>query len=162
MAYKNLFWGFVFLIDIRIGNFDILPDIIAYILLYIGLKILGNKNNYYETAKPIAFCMIFVSLFDLLHVNLGIGLLISLIIIIVNIIFIYNICMGVAEEARKTEDTDIERKALNCWSLYIVYSALNIITFIIPILSILTFVFVVFWHILILMLMNTASYKLDT
>lgn len=38
MGYGSFVWGFIFLFDINIGGFDILPDFVAYIFFIVGLK----------------------------------------------------------------------------------------------------------------------------
>lgn len=51
MRYKKLFWGFFFvLIGLNINNFDIFPDIIGYILIFIALTDLNEVSS--DFAKP--------------------------------------------------------------------------------------------------------------
>lgn len=52
--YNKLFWGFVLiLIDINIGYFDILPDLIGYILIVHGLELLKKVNRDGEFSKAM-------------------------------------------------------------------------------------------------------------
>ena len=51
MCYKFLMWGFIFLVNIQIGGFDILPDIIGYYFIIQGLHMLRNNNKHFYKAR---------------------------------------------------------------------------------------------------------------
>lgn len=64
MNYKKIYWGLLLLFDIRINGFDILPDTIAYILIFIGLIDLAKENDYFQSAKLITFPLMILSVFE--------------------------------------------------------------------------------------------------
>ena len=101
MGFKNLFWGFIFLFDLRIGGFDILPDFIAYILFYRGMNMLSDRNENFDKGKVFAIPLIFLSIFDIFQVSTpiteirnisfgGVGVLIGIGVTIINLMMIYN------------------------------------------------------------------------
>lgn len=176
MAFKKLFWGFIFLFDFRIGGFDILPDIVAYILFYQGLSILENRNDFFSKAKKFAFPMIFISIVSIYQVTVPItelgnttfgffGLVIGLVSTIINILMVYNICYGISNAAILINDSELESQAMFRWKLYLINSILIIGGILLPgLMSILFFIIIIFSllsYILMLGLMNNAANKLD-
>lgn len=168
MGFHKMFWGFIFLFDFRINGFDVIPDIIGYILIFQGLSLLMARNINFQRAKNISFPLIFLSIFNIYQINGSgsmfgfFGIIIGLAILIMDIIMVYNICMGIAEEARKIENSELETKAINRWKLYLTYNIIFMIGFIIPALLV-----VLFWlyiilslvsFILILSLLKSAEY----
>ena len=174
MAYSKLLWGFIFLFDLRIGGFDVLPDIIGYIFFYQGLSILEDKNEFFSNAKKFALPMIFISIFDIYQVSnpnefsnnsLGIlGIILGLIVVVINLMMVYNICFGIASEARETNNFELESKANSAWKLYLISNIL--ISFSIILLGILQFLFIIVLvvsiiaYIMMLRLMKAASNEL--
>ena len=176
MGFKNLFWAFIFLFDLRIGGFDILPDIIAYILFYTGLNKLSNRNENFAKGKVFAIPLIFLSIFDIYQVNIPISnmgngsfsalwILIGIVHTIINLMMIYRICMGIAEEARVINENELELKALNRWKMYLIINITLYVFVIIPsLLGVLFFVILivsVINYFLMLGLMNMASNRLE-
>lgn len=108
-AFDKFYWGFLFImLNIPIIGFDILPDIVGYILIYQGLSLLEEEREEFEIGKKFAFPMIFLSIltiYDFRHFidkgNVGIigvspwiivfNLLIGVLMIILNFKLIYNI-----------------------------------------------------------------------
>ncbi|MCM1988267.1 hypothetical protein [Oceanirhabdus seepicola] len=176
MGFKNLFWAFIFLFDFRIGGFDILPDIIAYILFYKGLNMLSDRNENFDKGKVLAIPLIFLSILDIYQVNIPISdignvsfgalwILIGIVHTIVNLMMIYRICMGIAEEARVINDNDLELKAHNRWKMYLIINIILLVSIIIPsllgVLFFVIFIISIINYILMLGLMNMASNRLE-
>lgn len=176
MGYNKLLWGFTFLFDIRIQGFDILPDIIGYILFYQGLSILEDKNDFFNKGKRFALPMIVISIFDIYQRNVPmselqssssvvIGIIFGLIIAIINLLMVYNICYGIKLEAKKINNFDLESQANNIWNLYLISSILVSTSFILlgllQLFFIIVFVVSIISYILMLRLMNTASNSLE-
>lgn len=176
MGFKKIFWGFIFLFDFRIGGFDILPDIIAYILIYQGLSIIAERNENFEKAKSLSFPLIFISILDIYQVtiplneignnSLGIlGIIIGIVLVIINLLMVYRICIGIAEEARLINDTDLDTKAIHRWKLYLVNNIIILVCLLLPILLQMLFIVIliisVVSYLLMVGLMNMASDKLE-
>jgi len=180
MVFKKLFWGFIFLFDFRINGFDILPDIIGYILFFQGLSILASRNIYFEKAKRLSFPLIFLSIFSIyenttplaefsINNSTSLLMLLGLVITILHLFMVYNICMGIADEARLFEKPDLEDKAMMRWTFYLVINIAVIfvifIAFVLPtfgfVLLILSLILSVISYILMVMLMNDASNEIE-
>ncbi|MBS4538918.1 hypothetical protein GOQ27_10605 [Clostridium sp. D2Q-11] len=177
MGYKKLFWGFIFFFDFRLSGFDILPDIIGYILFYQGLNMLYERNEHFDKAKRFAIPLILLSVFSIYEVTVPLNeftfnsysiliLLIGVAATILNLMMIYNICIGISEEARRIEDNDLETKALNRWKLYFVTNLLVLTVLIVRVPFLLAILFIpiiilsLISFIFMLILMNIASNKL--
>lgn len=164
MAYNYLFWGFVLLMfDINVNGFDIIPDILGFILLYKGLSILEYKNINFEKAKRITIVMIILSIMDyiLVYINpISIGLLLLFTYIILDFIIVYRICMGIAEEAFKVDDYELEDKAIKRLKIFIGVYLLGLLSITLPI-NILFVIISMISYIFIIELMRMASYDLD-
>lgn len=176
MVYKKLFWGFIFLFDFRIAGIDIMPDMIGFILFFQGLTMLEERNGYFGKAKRFAFPMIFISILDIYQVTVPInqlgnisigvfGILFGLITAIISMVMVYNICFGIIDEARLINDFDLESKALSRWKLYVISNVLIMVGMVLPsllgMLFIVVLVFSIVSYVLMLGLMNAASYKLE-
>ncbi|MDQ8738830.1 hypothetical protein [Paenibacillus sp. LHD-38] len=62
-ALRRLGWGLVFpLVDLHLGSFDVLPDIIGYIMILIALGQLGAGDGGFKQARWLAAVLIFLSL----------------------------------------------------------------------------------------------------
>lgn len=176
MGYRKLLWGFIFFFDLRINGFDILPDIIAYVLFYQGLSILEEKNGFFNKAKRFAFPMIFISILDLYQftvplnelgsISFGItSVIFGLIYIVINLLMVYNICLGIEEEARGINNFQLESQAKNAWNIYLISSILvfSSILFmgLLQVLFIIVFFVSIISLILMLRLMSAASHILE-
>lgn len=154
MGFINLFWGFIFLFDFRLGGFDILPDLIGYIFIYSGLSKLTHINERFKTAKSISFSLIFLSIPDIYQVatthllgNLtGILLMsIALIAALLQILIVYNICYGIIEMANERGNFQLSSKATNRWILYLVVNITIIAGTALPFILV-----ILFWPLIIL------------
>ena len=174
MGFKKLFWGFIFLFDFRLNGLDILPDIIGYIIFYQGLSILEEKNDFFGKAKKFAFPMIFLSIFDIYQPQINeigsnplgiVGILIGITSLILGIMMVYNICNGIADEARLVNNHELELQANNRWRLYLINNIIIIVGMLIPMLIGMLFIVILIFYIvtylLMLGLMKTASYTLE-
>lgn len=66
MAY--IFWGYIFsLVDFNINSFDLLPDFIGYLLIFIGVHNLSVISKYFNKARIFAVIMTVLTFSDLLH-----------------------------------------------------------------------------------------------
>jgi hypothetical protein len=176
MGYKKLFWGFIFLFDFRISGFDVVPDFIGYILFYSGLTMLEEKNDYFRKAKRFAFPMIFISVLDLYQVpmqinntgssSLGIlSILVGFLTTIVGLLMVYNICLGIANEAQLIDNLGLESKANNTWKLYLGINVVLLVGMLLPGLLGVFFIVLIILSIVsylqMLHLMNSAAYQLE-
>jgi succinate dehydrogenase/fumarate reductase cytochrome b subunit len=164
MAFKFIFWGFVFFLDIRIGGFDILPNIIGYILILRGLTELKNINDYFRKANGYTVILIFTSILNFilyfiqtLYNTAIIYVIIQLIITIAFLCLVFSICNGIKE---MSDDLYIEKRATDSWKLFLASVILTIInTFVLSIIvSILVIILSIITLISMLRLFKEAEY----
>lgn len=175
MGFSKIFIGLIFLFDFRINGFDILPDIIAYIFIYQGLKILSERNINFEKAKNLALPLIFLSILDIYQNTIpvdqlgrssygGLTIFIGIIMIIVNLMMIYRICIGIKEEAYKVNDSELALKSLKRWNLYlgvnITFLIAMLLPFLLPLLFIPMFIASIVSYVLMLNLMKLSQTRI--
>ncbi len=169
MNYRKLFWGFIFLFDFRLGGFDILPDIIGFILIFIALNAMKEQNGHYRRSSVLALPLIFISIFDIYQNPSAeaslFGILIGLMVGVLSIVMVYGICMGIMEEAAKTGDADLGHKAMSRWKIYLVANIIVLAAIIIPVLGAVLFIpaliLGIISYVLMLMLMKNAEDSLE-
>jgi hypothetical protein len=128
MGFGKLFWGILFFFDFRIQQFDVLPDIIGYILIYIGLEELAGRGMRFREAKKYALPLIILSVFDIINLQAGgpsgfifvLAFLYVLIYSILNLLLIFNICRGCADLAEGINDQPLVDTSLLRWKLYLI------------------------------------------
>lgn len=176
MAYKKLFWGFVFLFDFRIGGVDILPDIIGYLFFYQGLLMLKDNNTFFNNASKYAFPMIFISILNIYQFSIPIEqfdissysvflLIFGLFTTVISIMMVYNICYGIVAESREANKYEFESKSIIAWKLYLITTILFncsiIFAQLMPFIVIIVFIASIMSYLFLLSLMNSASRGLN-
>lgn len=179
MGFKKIFWGFLFLFDFRINGIDILPDFVGYILIYLGLDLLVKRSSHFQKAKNLTIPLILISIFDIYQIQAPIGsvfsnrygipiFLFGLIFTILNLIMVFNLCMGIYELARGENDSYLQETALNRWKLYLAFNILFMFFLFIGLavpgflamLVIVLFIFSIVVYILMMQLMRLAEERL--
>jgi len=162
--------------DFRINGFDILPDFIGYLLIFLGLSALVNLNEKFNKAKTLALPLIIISVLDIYQspVPLNSGLmepktmiisLIGIISILLNMLMIYNICIGIEEKAKDSGNFVLGTLARSRWNLYlilqIIFLVVFVFNFVLKLTSVLLvlplFVFSVIVYIMMLNLISEAE-----
>jgi len=175
LGFRKIFIGLLFMFDFRINGFDILPDFIGYIFIFSGLALLVDLNHRFETAKKFALPLIVISIFDIFQLNIPIDgffmnpktflfSIIGIMSTILNILMIYNICIGIEERAFELENHDLARLARSRWTLYLIFQISFLVLFIFKFIALLLFiplfVFSIIVYIMMLSLMSTAEKQL--
>lgn len=130
LGFSKIYWGFLFFFDFRIQGFDILPDIIGYWLIYLGLKELVSMSLHFAVAKKYSVILGILSVFDLYQVQMpiqqfnidplsGLIILMGIIITILDLLMVFHLCYGIAELAKGRGVIDLESIALNRWRYYL-------------------------------------------
>lgn len=139
-GYNKLFKGLiVVLIDIRLNNFNICPDILGYIIIVSALGILENQHSAYGKAKSFAIALIFFSIPDIYQANNildGIGvsnynilfMIISTIAGIMELVLIYYISEGIINIAKDRGLNELAEKADERWKGILVIEAIILIS----------------------------------
>jgi len=127
--------------DFRINGFDLLPDFIGYLLIFLGLSALVNLNEKFNKAKILSLPLIVISVLDIYQspVQLNSGLLepkamilsiVGIISIILNILMIYNICIGIEEKAKESGNFVLGTLARSRWNLYLIFQIILLVMFV--------------------------------
>jgi hypothetical protein len=158
--YKNgfnmLYWGFLFtMLDFKLQGFDILPDIVGYILISVGLKILLEQSGYFKKAAIFNIPMIVLSIFSIYEppakggsgINFGPFGLIGIPLMIAGIVFsllvIYNIFKGIEEMALIRNQMDIADESRQRWGQYFAFSIATLFAFILILIPPLAIIYVI-------------------
>ncbi|GIP38664.1 hypothetical protein J31TS4_19440 [Paenibacillus sp. J31TS4] len=165
MAFRSLFWGFLFLFDFKINGFDILPDLIGYILFLSGLSRLAERHPLFAKAKPLAVVLLVLSVFKLIPYQLEVGagfamsggvllvILLGLINTALVLFFVYCLCGGVAALAEEAGQEELARTARFRWNLYLVMAIGVFVATLIPPLGILLVIPLFLYSIVVLALL---------
>lgn len=137
MNYGKIKWGLIFMIDFRLNGFDILPDFIGYMLFFIGLSKLQEKNDYFKKAKYYSLLMIPISLMNFYDFEININMealfkepmaialiLLILLELVIRLLIIYNICSGIGYESELIENyslTEIAEKRRNIYLISVLF-----------------------------------------
>lgn len=137
-AFDKFYWGFFFiLIDFRLNGFDIIPDIIGFILFAIGFNMLVDSSQYFMKARNFNIPMILLSIFSIYEkpaqgngIQLGqfglLGVLLGIVAMILCLVVVYNLFMGVKDLAGSKGQMDIYSEAQSNWRqfLFIQFAAI--------------------------------------
>lgn len=123
-GFRRLFWGFIFtMIDFNLNGFDVLPDIIGYIFIFLGLIILTHRDERFETARNLCIVILVISALEIIAPGKqefsGLWILIGIIRIIIDFIMVYNICEGIKNISYDTGYSFIFNEAERAWKHYI-------------------------------------------
>lgn len=135
-AFDLLWTAFIFLFDVRVRGFDVLPDVIGYILMVLGLRRLASLNNHFATAARIAPVAALVSLADFylpptkgtpvfafvgptFKTPVGIALTVAgMVLIILNLFVVYHMVAGINQVAKGKKDDDVIESGDARWGEY--------------------------------------------
>lgn len=133
----NLLWtAYIFLFDVRIMGFDVLPDVVGYILMAIGLSRLASLNKHFSTAAKIAPIAALVSLASFYQppatgapmfafggptfkTPIGASLTVAgVILIALNLVVVYHTVAGIIQLAKSRKDNEVIEAAEARWGEY--------------------------------------------
>ncbi|WP_145021747.1 hypothetical protein [Paenibacillus sp. Y412MC10] len=124
MGFYHLFWGFLFLFDFQINGFDILPDVIGYLLFYVGLAKLNRRSEHFRKAGNTAAVLLGVSALALVlsvlpRASAAIGIPLGLVILLLNLYMVFHICQGIGALAGRRGLYQFQSMALQRWRWYL-------------------------------------------
>lgn len=158
-GFSKLYWGFFFtMIDFKISGFDILPDIVGYVLFAMGFSILEQYSTYFSKAKYFNIPLLILSIFSIYEKpqqvsgiqigSLGIfGIVIGIVSVILSLLAIYNLFLGIKEMAEKHGASAVYQLADRRWNQYIILQMLILLALMlifIPLLAIAYIIFLLF------------------
>lgn len=148
-ALLKMALGFAFiLVDVRVGkiNFDLVPDIIGYILFALAIRDLERRSECFAKARLFNLALIVVSIFTIARVGntpsfIGpIGYLIGLAGLILKLLVVYYLLMGTKEMLVMAGNRVLAAETDRLWLYFLILSAAGILTIFIatvPVLSVL-------------------------
>lgn len=154
-GFSKFYWGFLFImIDFRLQGFDILPNIVGYILFAIGFEILAGNNEHFNKARSFNSPMILLSIFSIYEkpaqgggIQFGafgiFGILIGIAAIVLNLLIIYNLFMGIKDMASQQEKMDLYTEAEKRWNQYLYLQIAGIFAFIFILVPPLVLIFII-------------------
>lgn len=145
-GFSTLFWGFLFVFfDFRFNRFDLLPDLIGYIVVFSGFSRLASVHDYFRKAKYASIPLLLFSILDLLGIPLQMHIstdgssnlslpviLVSLAFALVDLYMMYHLCKGIGYVAKLTGEAHLQRMAEVRWSYYL---WLTLLLFALPLLA---------------------------
>ena len=142
--FGKLFWGFlIVLIDIRINGFDLLPDLIGFIMIVVGLGQLTQRNAIFGRARPYAASLLILSALDLfsrttaessgleLFGSAGLAFAYLIALAVINLMLVFFICRGIGEMARAGGATELADLSVTRWQFFLFTYVLSTILVII-------------------------------
>ncbi|GIO29880.1 MULTISPECIES: hypothetical protein [Paenibacillus] len=173
MGFLHLFWGFLFLIDIRINDFDILPDVIGYLLFFLGFVKLEHRSGHFRSAKNVSVVLLILSVVTLI---LSLSpprswlfiFLFNAVLVVLKLYMVFHTCYGISEWAGRRGHRAFQNKAVQRWGWYFgVVAATFIVLLIAPLvpplavlLAIVLMVASLFAHVMMMLLVQEAEHVL--
>ena len=131
-VFGKLFWGFLLIMfDFRLQGIDLLPDVIGYILMAGGLKLVLEESASFAAARKLVLPLGILSLGNLyeppaepgVFMNLGpfgaFGIFLGIVYILLNIKMVFHLFQGIIEVAKKQANTDLAQEAHERWKQYL-------------------------------------------
>jgi hypothetical protein len=132
--FGKLFWGFLIaFIDIRINGFDLLIDLLGYVVVVIGLGELARVNGKFARARPYATALLILSALDLftrtpagdsqtnegLFGSAALAVAFSIALLFVNLMLVNLICRGIGEMAEAAGNQDLADLSKTRWFFFL-------------------------------------------
>lgn len=178
-GFGSIFWGFLFMFDIRIQGVDLLPNFIGYMFMYSGLGNLSFYNPEFAIARKFSVPLIILSLLSLYQVQKPLSqmsmdplslvfFILSLVSTVLDLLLVYHLCRGIIILAEERSHDSLEELAQRRWRFYFLFKViLNVwlaLSIIVPFLAAVGFIplFILSIAILAIMmsLMKTAQSSL--
>jgi len=122
-SFGQIFWGLVLIIvDININHFDILPDIIGYILVAIGCRGLTTESPRFSTAGTLSWVMVIIVLLGY-AVRSNAGSWFGLVSAALDCTMMWFLLGGVMDLAASRQRMDLSERASNGRIAYVAIMA---------------------------------------
>jgi hypothetical protein len=135
-AFQLMWSGYVFLFDLRVWGFDVLPDVLGYLLIAAGLRRVSHLNDRFAKAARLAPIAALVSLADFyepvrsgasaltltgpsFRTPVGAVLTIAgIAVIALNLLMTWHLVGGLLQLALDRGDEEIADRSATLWSEY--------------------------------------------
>lgn len=132
-AFERMFWVFLFFIDFRIGfgnvHFDILPDIIGWILMATALGWILELHSDIKDIRTLTYGLIFLSIFDIVEIRMpmrkvglwtALSFILGIITLLLCIMVIWRLCDVIIDMSESVGNDLIKQRADFRRKLYVV------------------------------------------
>jgi hypothetical protein len=142
-AFNKFFWGFILImLGFRIQGFDILPDIVGYLLFASAFRDLASSSDFFSIAAKYNIAMIVLSIFSIYQkpvqgggVNFGalgiLGIPIAIAAFVLSLLVVYNLFMGIKDMAEKQGQLELAKESEERWDKYKILQIAIICSFLI-------------------------------
>ncbi|MBE9913135.1 hypothetical protein G8C92_03660 [Paenibacillus donghaensis] len=170
MGFLHLFWGFLFLIDIRINGFDVLPDVIGYVLFFVGFLKLEGKSEHFRKAKNMSVILIFFSALMLIFTWMPpqswlFYFLFNVVLYFLKLYLIFQMCNGISELTGRKGFHAFQTKAIQRWRWYFVIATATFIVVLVapfvPLLAVFLAIMLILASIVIHILMMMLTWEAE-
>ncbi|MBB6633261.1 hypothetical protein [Cohnella thailandensis] len=126
-AFAQVAWGLIFtLVNIRINGFDLLHDLIGYVLILAGLSKLSRHHRGFRIALPVAWIRFVLTIAALFGVRYEVSLTrgespdigtisLTALAMVVELVLFYGICDGIRGMALEKGKKAIASRAGSLW-----------------------------------------------
>ncbi len=133
-GFAKMFWGELFVfIDIRVGGFDLFPDLVGLLLIVVGVYQLAGYQEHFESLKAIVILRMILSLGDIVTFDrfgfspdnaLFLSFLLGAVGLALSLLYYYHTLMGVRELAGFYLPA-LAQAAQTRWSLILICNCLG-------------------------------------
>lgn len=130
---SKVFWGLLLVfVDIRLNHFDILPDLIGFIIAYTGFSQLSSFHRHFEKAKYATIPLLLFSILDLFQIptqyqistvgpsSLSAPILfMSIVSTLLYLFMVFHLCKGIGYIGRQIGTPELEQKSEKRWKYYL-------------------------------------------
>lgn len=126
-----IFWAYVFILfDFRINGFDLLPDIVGFLLIVYGLTGLKRYTMAFAAAQKYAIVMTLLSVADVMILYATddvMTVLLALLQTVFSVIMVMNICLGISQLAQNVGLTGLAVSARTRSTVYIIVTIASVL-----------------------------------
>ncbi len=121
--FGQFFWGLLLVVlDFRINNFDLLPDLVGYIVIMLGCAGLNGVSANFSKARVLAGILVVLEVIQLINPTHSIPF--NLFCTVVDVCMIWYLLGGIMDHAMARERLDLRMRASNRRVVYVVLIAL--------------------------------------
>lgn len=154
-SLKKFKLGFFFImIGFRIQGFDIFPDIIGYIFFAVAFYHLRDSSCHFVKAFKYNIPLIFISLFSIYQepaqqegIRISpwgwLGIIISVISFVLNLMTIYNLFMGIKELEENFDAFDLADESQIRWRHYSTLQIAMLLSFLLILIPVIAFLYII-------------------
>jgi hypothetical protein len=125
--YKLLLGFLLVLFTFRVGGVDVLPGFIGFVIVYLGLGDLADREPGFVEARKYTMPLALISLFFFVQLDLGLlTMALAVVYAGVTLLTLWHIFKGITNLAVAAEQTPLAQAAMVRWKYYLVLTILTL------------------------------------